>query len=655
MKRLYLTAAATVLLALSSRANSVAFSEDFNSSDWQNSVTMLELDHKAPLPNFNPLFQDNNGVARPWWRLKDSSASDDGFIGSHSAYQGGGQSNDWLITRAIEIPTVGYNLTFGAQCYVMRSGDRLSDLWVYITEFQPAEGSLPTEPVMHIEKVSTGKYPDDIEKDFISYELNLDAFAGKTIYISFANLNEDKDILCLDNILVQREDQASLSAASARYVEKGDYTIDASQSVSQASDLKNWRLVLDAGNGTGPVTVASGASLAAGTTENFSFEATVEADHTCDWKLTLTADDMQPVIVDGTVSGLSFMPWHNVLIEEATGLWCGNCPLGMYALENMAGHPEMKDYVIPVSVHTVQGPNISDDYLTCTDYSYQLGLNSAPSVRIDRSRVVTYFSISNDGVPVDLENTLSVAHRVKTVHEQPALFDIGVRGEFVVSGSDTTAVRATVTLRPAMTLPGKDYKVGFVIVENNVGDDMSPFMAQTNYFSDTQLESHLGGFTDLPKTVMGWRFHDVARGIYDFHGHSDITLPATVAMDKELSYTVDLPIPDTRHEIDYGGGDIEEVAPAVVASNLVVVAFILDEPAGYTAVNSASFPMTEQAENKIGIAELTARVLAGVENILIDTTDSEPVFYNLQGLRVASPEKGIYIKKQGTKTTKIIL
>lgn len=653
MNRIYLTAAATALLALSSRANSVAFSEDFNGSDWQNSFTLLELDHNAPLANFNPLFMDGTGVSRPWWKLKDSSASDDGFIGSHSAYQGGGKSNDWLVTRAIEIPTAGYNLSFGAESYQMRSGDRLSDLWVYITEYQPAEGKLPSEPVLHIEKVSTGKYPDYIEKDFTEYTVNLDAYAGKTIYISFANLNEDKDILCLDNILVERADLASLTAASARYVEKGEFTVDATVKASEGAGLKNWKLVLDPGNGNAPVTVASGAEMAAGTTENFTAKANVKADETCDWTLTLTADDMQAVVAEGTVSGLAFMPWHRVLLEEATGLWCGNCPLGIYALENMSTHPEMKDYVIPVSVHMIQGTEMSD-YLSCRDYSYQLGLNSAPSMRIDRSRTATYFSIVHDGVPADPDNTLSVAYKVKNIHEQPALFGIDVRGEFVISGSDTTAVKATVTLRPAMSLYGPNYKVGFILVENNVGDDTNPMLLQTNYFGGRELESKLGGFTDLPEDILGWRFHDVARGIYDFHGHKDIVLPQIAEMDKELTYTVTLPIPDTRREMDWGSGTME-VAPAVVASNLAVVAFILDESADYTAVNSASYPMTEQAERKIGIAELAEKLSAGVDDIVADDTDCAPVYYNLQGIRVANPEKGIYIKKQGHKTTKIIL
>ena len=52
-----------------------------------------------------------------------------------------------------------------------------------------------------------------------------------------------------------------------------------------------------------------------------------------------------------------------------------------------------------------------------------------------------------------------------------------------------------------------------------------------------------------------------------------------------------------------------------------------------------------------------ADVLTGIEEIIAPENDTEePVeYYNLQGTRVMNPEKGIYIKRQGNKTTKIIL
>ena len=45
---------------------------------------------------------------------------------------------------------------------------------------------------------------------------------------------------------------------------------------------------------------------------------------------------------------------------------------------------------------------------------------------------------------------------------------------------------------------------------------------------------------------------------------------------------------------------------------------------------------------------------AGVENIEIDN-NAPAVYYNLQGVKVANPENGVFIKVQGNKTSKVLV
>ena len=45
----------------------------------------------------------------------------------------------------------------------------------------------------------------------------------------------------------------------------------------------------------------------------------------------------------------------------------------------------------------------------------------------------------------------------------------------------------------------------------------------------------------------------------------------------------------------------------------------------------------------------------GVENIEVAEVEAPVEYYNLQGVKVANPDKGLYIKKQGKKVTKVIL
>jgi hypothetical protein len=44
---------------------------------------------------------------------------------------------------------------------------------------------------------------------------------------------------------------------------------------------------------------------------------------------------------------------------------------------------------------------------------------------------------------------------------------------------------------------------------------------------------------------------------------------------------------------------------------------------------------------------------SAIENVAADNAAVE--YYNLQGVKVANPENGIFVKKQGAKATKVVL
>ena len=44
---------------------------------------------------------------------------------------------------------------------------------------------------------------------------------------------------------------------------------------------------------------------------------------------------------------------------------------------------------------------------------------------------------------------------------------------------------------------------------------------------------------------------------------------------------------------------------------------------------------------------------AGVEGIIADGTDAPVEYYNLQGIRIASPESGVVIRRQGNQVQKV--
>ena len=47
--------------------------------------------------------------------------------------------------------------------------------------------------------------------------------------------------------------------------------------------------------------------------------------------------------------------------------------------------------------------------------------------------------------------------------------------------------------------------------------------------------------------------------------------------------------------------------------------------------------------------------ISGIENVGVDRVDTPAVYYNLQGIRIENPANGVYIRRQGNKTTKVFL
>lgn len=66
-------------------------------------------------------------------------------------------------------------------------------------------------------------------------------------------------------------------------------------------------------------------------------------------------------------------------------------------------------------------------------------------------------------------------------------------------------------------------------------------------------------------------------------------------------------------------------------------------------------PMTVKVR---GFKYVPEKIVTAIENVAVDgaeAADAEPEYYNIQGQRVMNPGKGLYIVRQGSKVTKVIL
>ncbi|MDE7161037.1 MAG: hypothetical protein K2O24_09415 [Muribaculaceae bacterium] len=647
MKHIIIPIAAFLGTTLTLSAHTTLFDQNFD-GDWtEDFPTLLDLDDLPPYSNVNPLFMNSDGVSMPWWHLRDAQTSTDRFLCSHSLYQYDGASNDWVSSRPITIPSEGFNLTFGAQSLIFRVGGALSDLRVFITEEPISADNLPTEPVLFVEQVGEGKSADVLEGDFIPFEINLDKWAGKTIYISFANLNYGQDILAIDNVLVQRLDKAEITQTPPPpYVLNGAYPVSVTVKATDAEGLPEWTLTFD--DGTGNPVVKEGTPLKNGESVTFDFTGTVEADRTAVFTSTLDAPGMISITAEGAVTGMAFMPKHRVLFEEATGTWCGNCPLGAYTVESMMKDEDMRDRVVPVSIHI---PGNGNDYMINEYYASMFAVNSAPMVRLERD--VRPIGFANADMLYDPSNPLTMAYAVRELSEKATLADISIEAWYpdgiALNEADRMNVKVTVT--PAVTL-GSNYAIGLVMTENNVFLPRNPAWMQENYFSGVDLESGLGGWTNLPKRVVNYRFQDVARGVWGYRGGAG-SLPELLPMGVDQVFETPIDIPDTLLESGYDE-NATVISPAINRENVVMVAYLIDTETN-RVINAASVPLTEKAEQRFTVEDLIKENQSSVDGIEIDDMDAEPVYYNLQGIRLDAPVAGEpVIERRGSSVRKFI-
>ena len=291
---------------------------------------------------------------------------------------------------------------------------------------------------------------------------------------------------------------------------------------------------------------------------------------------------------------------RNVVIEEATGVWCGYCPAGIVTMEAIRENFPDGEF-IPVGVH---GASIKEDPMYASTYSkvFSLIANSGvPSALLNRSV---------DVYPFPYEEVLEYYEMVRRV---PGLATVSATAEF---SDDRSALNIHTTFAFCFDDNSEKsiYRLAYGITEDNVG----PYN-QTNYYSGADYD--YGGWEDKPESV-STIYNDVARQLEYYSGILN-SIPGTIVAGQEYTHDYTLKFGNTVKDKD----------------NINLIVYLVNTETGVI-------------ENAFTIK---ARDLAGIHDVITDQPADAPVeYYNLQGIRVANPSHGqIYIQRQGATATKI--
>lgn len=286
----------------------------------------------------------------------------------------------------------------------------------------------------------------------------------------------------------------------------------------------------------------------------------------------------------------------NVVVEEIGGTWCGWCPRGIVIMDSIA-EVFTDGTIIPVSVHT-------GDEMTQESWANVAALSggSAP------------FAVINRYLPADVTTFAEVVGACKSVMLIPSIGKIAVQAESVEADHSIN-----ITTTSQFIFDFKDaanrYRIAFGITQDNVG----PYK-QTNYYAGGS-NGEYSGWEKLPNPA-STTYNDVALDLVTYSGIRN-SVPNEVKAGTPYTFSY-------NYKLD----------PKVPFDNVHVVAYLLDIRNGIV-------------ENAATVRELA---VAGVESITADDNSNAPVeYFNLQGVRIENPANGIFIRRQGSAVSKVII
>lgn len=220
----------------------------------------------------------------------------------------------------------------------------------------------------------------------------------------------------------------------------------------------------------------------------------------------------------------SRMPKYRMVCEEGTGTWCQACPLGIVGLEYM--YEKYPDNFIGIAVHPYEGGREAAD-LVPQGYT-SLQFTSYPSGYVNRSSDM-YVSPSS--------TTLEAAY--EATKDNFRLGEIEVNSEF--TDGEKKSVNATATMTFMSDIYAANYKVAFVMTENNVGG-----YSQSNAYAGGSTK--MGGFENMG-SVCSIELEHVARAIWGYRG-LDNSVPTTIREGQPVTFTQTLSIPSNVKNVD---------------------------------------------------------------------------------------------------------
>lgn len=444
----------------------------------------------------------------PWWVARDNESSSEMAAVSHSMYTPAGQSDDWMVSTQIYIPDETAVLSFKSQSFRKSCVDKLK-VYVYSTE-DIYTALTPTiidrfrysGELVYDEVQSPGVSEDVLAGDWTENTVKLDKYAGKHIYVAFVNDNRNQSAVFVDDVMVSRDMKFSLVNLSPESLLAQDkLTVKGILSVESLTDTyKGYSLSLIDSEGNVVSTIADAdEEMQNGWKKEFTFDTPldIEIGKEVKYSIGVKVGDLSEE-ASYTVRNLAIQTTKRVVIEEFTGQACPNCPLGHAAFDIL--EKDFGDIVIPLAIHTYSGDSFSTpEAVSLTSF---LGMNAAPSGRVNRGPIVSPLHVTDKGEYFYRNNGVWYDYVVEELNEY-AVADIDITSATFDDGK----YNVDVEVKYALDMDNQNVNIFTVITE----DGLRGFQENNRYSAESEVLGEWGQGGIYGQPMVPYTFHDVVR------------------------------------------------------------------------------------------------------------------------------------------------
>lgn len=498
---------------------------------------------------------------KPWIWAMEKEGSDNACMACFPYYMYTEQnprkrSQDWIVTSGIYVTPKEGKLTWRSRTDVTNYGGAIVETFrgsynVYISTKGQQFEDFPETPVFEMKGDSV---------DWYDHSIDVSEYNGQTIYVAFAcqTLNEEYPGLVLvdDLALVGEQRLVQTEVLTDQYI-YGDQDVAIRCKFTGATDAPVTSLKAHFSYAGQTFTKEmDGSALQKGESYTLEFDEKISlsVSDTARYRVWVEANGIEYSPENYEAICLAFKPERKIVIEDGSGMWCGYCAIGIPAMEKMkAKYPGQ---FIGIVVHR-------DDLLGQEAYDKALNVGDLPAAKINRKYVTSNLMVIIEENGKKAYTTLNggiETYFLKELEETVSPVSLALTGGFTDATQQKITARAD--FKFALDYTSSDFRVAFVLIENNVSGEG---FYQNNSYS--AFDGDAGGLEKQPTRIINPAFQEVARGIYDFAGIPG-SIPSQITASEALNFEYELTVPEMKK------------GPQIVTNNLELVAMIINAATG---------------------------------------------------------------------------